>query len=309
MLWAIALRMINIICHVAVFYIRKLSALQGLHPSSISTLQTVMQAQLATLRPTLSLEIVMLISDWLPEHSLSAFTLCSRAFWHAVDKRRYTSPHITSFRRLIGLCKALKTRPWLTKYPRCLTIDWRKRPPGASPDTPGQYTSALTKLICSTIGRVTSITALRIVDLDPSISTHLLLSISPHVRELVLEVGDAIYNLAATGELQTYIGSLPLLSSVSIPSPIPRGQLRPIIKSLSSESPTITNLSVAVHAIDFGIIQEITLNLKGSLLTDLNVSGYFKIDPYTVRITHDRLSACFFLTFKFRRSIKMSPPF
>jgi hypothetical protein len=243
--------------------------------------------------PILPLEIWALIASFVEPKTLSALALVSRKLLGVVDRRRHVSPSVDSAKSFVALCETFKCRPGAASQARRLIFDWD---PHA--DTQEFHPLfSLVQLVSAALAHATRLNTLTFLRLPPQSFVEFLANFTPHLTGVhSLEYGALSESfdyarLNRENHLSTIFVSLINLSTVCFHSILPRPCLHSMMKVIGNRtSPLIDTVTLAVQEVDFGVIQEITLQdpttkHESPCLADLTILGRFSRDPYApVRI-------------------------
>ena len=245
--------------------------------------------------PILPLEVCALITSFVEPTTLSALALVSHKLLGVVDRRRYFSPSIGSAKSFSTLCETFARRPEAASQARRLVFNW-----DAHTDTQEFHPPpTLVRLVSAALAHATRLNALTFLYLPPQSFVEFFANFTAYltgVRSLEYgAVGESFDYMRLDQEnlLSTAFASLVNLSTVCFHSTVPRSCLRGMMGVIGHRtSPLIDTVALAVQEVDFGVMQEITLQdpttkHERPCLADLTILGCFSKDPYTsVRIMH-----------------------
>lgn len=243
--------------------------------------------------PILPLEVCALIASFVEPKTLCALALVSRKLLGVVDRRRYASPSIGSAKSFVVLCETFKRRPEAAWQAHQLVFDW-----DASTDIQGFLPlSSLVRLVSAALVHAARLHALTFLCLPPQSFIEFLANFADHLTGVhSLEYGAVnepfdYARLDRENLLSTVFVSLIHLNTIYFHSIVPRSCLHTLMGVIGNRtSPLIDTVALAVQEVDFGVIQEITLQdpttkHERPCLADLTILGHFTRDPYTpVRI-------------------------
>lgn len=259
--------------------------------------------------PILPLEVCALIASFVEPETLGALALVSHRLSSVVDHQRHVSPSIDSAKSFVALCETFKRRPEAASQARRLIFDW-----DAHADTQDfRPLFSLVQLVSAALAHATRLNTLTFLRLPPQSFVEFLANFTEHLTGVhSLEYGALgesfdYARLDRENHLSTIFVSLVRLSTVCFHSIVPRSCLHPMMKVIGNRtSPLIDTVTLAVQEVDFGVIQEITLQDPTSkherpCLADLTILGCFSRDPYApVRIMNPLRSVA---TWDYFRSI------
>lgn len=244
----------------------------------------------------LPLECLALVASFIEPHCIGSMAMASRQMSSVVDRLRYTSPRITSAKDFAKLCSIITHRPVVASYCRSLVFDWK-----TTNETHQQFLplAGLIHIAIPALAQATKLKTFTFLTLPPATFIEFLANFQEELSGVtLLEYGavDTPFDydrLDREDLLSTILVALTGLSSVHFLSTVPRSLLHPAMQVIGNKnSPLIETVALAVPHVDFGVIQELTLQSadletkrERPCLSDVSVLGDFSCDPYApVRI-------------------------
>lgn len=244
----------------------------------------------------LPLECLTLVASFVEPHYVGSMALASRQLLSVIDRLRYTSPRIASAKHFASLCAIFTRRPVAASFCRSLVFDWKTFIEDHQQFLP---LAGLIHVVAAALSLTTKLKTFTFLTLPPAAFVEFLANFQEELAGIsFLEYGavDTPFDYGRLDRedlLSTVLVPLTRLSSVHFLSTVPRSLLHPAMQVIGNiNSPLIETVALAVPHVDFGVIQELTLQSadpqikhERPCLSDISVLGDFSIDPYApVRI-------------------------
>lgn len=254
----------------------------------------------------LPLEVLALIASFTEIAQVNTLALTSRQLLAITDRSRYSSPVITSSKGFATLCSIFNTRQSTAAHCRRLIFDWDE-------SKIEQFTplGSLLRVVARALENTTRLKTFVFHTLPPASFVEFLANFHTQLATVsTLEYGQVgvpfdFGRMDRHDLLSTLFVPLTKINDVQFRCQVPRCYLRAVMLVLGNgTSPLIDCVTLAVPNVDFGVIQEMTLQDKDlsretSCITNVSITGPFAADPYApvrIRCISYHTIRCFFFS-------------